>query len=197
MTRPMLALITVLGLTGAGLTAAPTAAAKAPSLFAPGSTFVYQVDDSYLFILRLTAWSAKGYEFTWLMTGDSGKRGKITVAADAKKKAVKLFNYFGQGDTKLTEETSVFVSDAVFKAMKAKTPIALGLGKDSATFADADDAGFKPISVDARFGDVGAVSVFVVEDKAKGYRMTVLDNEKFPLIVSMNIGFSVRLLAVL
>ncbi|MBT9559305.1 MAG: hypothetical protein IV100_24940 [Myxococcales bacterium] len=171
--------------------------AKGPKLFAPGNTYVYQVDDSYLFIVTLTAHSAKGYEFKWLMTNDIGKQGRVVVPKAAKDAAKKLFNYFGSGESKLTDETSVFVSTAVWKDLKAKKAVTLGLGKEDATFIDADDGGFMPVPVDSRYGDIGSVPVIVVADKAKGYSMTLLDNVDFPLIVKMDIGFKVRLLAVL
>ena len=94
----------------------------------------------------------------------------------------------------MTDETSVFVSSATRQELKAVT---LGLGKESATFIDADDGGFMPVPVDSNYGDLGPVPVFVVAGKAKGYSMTLLDNAGSPLIVKMGIGFNLRLLSVL
>lgn len=185
---------------GATANAKNTKKTKTEKLFTPGTTLVYQVESGanrYDFIARLTSYSPKaGYSFHWLVTGNR-MQGNVTVAAGAADSAMKLYNFFKEGDETLTDQTSVLVSRKAAVAFKARQPVTLDGGKGPVTFHSTDEGGNMPVLVDIKYGDIGALPVFTYEDPAQAQSIDLLDWKDFPLILRMDMGFKIRLIAIL
>jgi hypothetical protein len=97
-----------------------------------GTRLVYQVDNNgkmYDFIVKITEAGNNGIKFQWEMTSPVNYSGKITLTAQALAKANSLFNYFqNNSDEILTNQTTVLLSDDVYKKVIKRKKCALDFG---------------------------------------------------------------------
>lgn len=156
-----------------------------------GDKFIYEVDaggQKYNFTLVLKS-LAPDISFAWQMSNEDQSYGKLTIPAAAMANADKMYNYFSTGDVKLKNMTSVFLSRGVFKKLQTGSKTAIlydGEKKFSFTNAGVDDFNYQ---VNGNY--VQSQAMYLSNDQ--NYQMTVLKNDKFPLILSMKIGWSIQI----
>ncbi|MFM2387293.1 MAG: hypothetical protein RL660_2050 [Bacteroidota bacterium] len=107
------------------------------STITPGKAFIqnntnltYQVEageENYEMTIDVNKYSAEGIQFDWAISHKKTK-GKVTIAKEALSNATSLDNYFGAKDKSLTDKTTVFLSAATWKAVKAGENVKLSCG---------------------------------------------------------------------
>ena len=154
-----------------------------------GDKFIYNVeagDTKYDFTIVVKSISP-AFQFTYQMTNENETTGKVTMNAAAIANSNKMYNYFSGGDVVLKDMTSVLISRKSFNdlikprkqfyTMALKNMISKMMDKDQFTFL--------------RNGKSEQADGIYVSDG--NYIMTVLNDPKFPLIVSMDLGFRITL----
>lgn len=153
----------------------------------PGTTLIYEVNyygNTYDFTVTLQE-LGKSVKFYYEMLN---QWGNITITEEAMKSAIRQKNSFSGGDVELENSTSVFLSREVFRLIKAGALISInpGLGL---TYVDGSNIVKKTIVVDGEETEYKLVH-FVSDDFSEYY---VLDDDNYPLIISMVLDFSIEL----
>lgn len=84
-----------------------------------GDQLVYQVEagnNEYDFTVTPTKLSSTGITFEYAMSAPANKSGMISMNAAALKNAMAMYNKFSGGTVNLTDQTSVFASEAMMYA---------------------------------------------------------------------------------
>lgn len=156
----------------------------------PGDKFIYNVDaggQQYDFIFTIKSLSPN-IVFEWNMTNEGKSHGKLTIPAAALVNSNKMYNYFSNGNVTLKNQTSVFLSKGIFKTLTTKKTVDLYDGDKKLNFTNngKDGFGYK-VGGDDKYLN----AIYMSTDDNN--RMTVTDNPKFPIILSMDLGWSIRL----
>lgn len=155
----------------------------------PGDKFIYNVEvgsDKYNFTIVVKSISP-GFEFAYQMTNEAQTHGKVSMSAKAIQSANKMYNYFSGGEVSLKDMTSVLISRESFKQLSNK--------KTAVIYDDTQKYSFHNDGKDqftySRNGKSEQADGLYISDG--NYIMTVLNDPRFPLIVSMDLGFSIKL----
>ncbi len=160
----------------------------------PGTVLTYDVDaggKKYQFIATVTKLGDE-IAFDWKMTEPVSKTGNVLMSANAVSKAGALFNYFTGGESKLDNETSVFISRKVFNDVSSTSSADVRINGASDTVTVMSNT----ISEFSFNLNGNLVSVPGWELQGGGevkYTVNVIESFKFPLIFSMNLGWTIQL----
>ncbi|MBL0359268.1 MAG: hypothetical protein IPP72_21445 [Chitinophagaceae bacterium] len=143
---------------------------------------------------------SNGVSFKFKMTGDIGFGGLVNISKDAINTAHKQNNRFSNGDLSLEEETTVWVSNAVYNDIKTK----------GETFITADIMGEKQYEViNDEYNDDDEFYTVKVDEEEKYIKCVKIgskdgdeeiwinDDPKNPLILKMKLSFSIELKQIL
>ena len=182
------------------------ASASAPAFkIKEGSKLLYHVEagdrGEYDFIVTVKK-LGPSVTFDWQMTEPVNKSGTVTMSESAMKDATALFNYFSGGASALTNETSVFVSKGLRKAVMENDEVLI-----KADGADAEPEKFYKVNGmnSERSGSLYLSMTKTLngknynldgpilenEDGSRGIRFQ--DTEYFPVITYMQLGFKIYL----
>ncbi|MDD3802921.1 MAG: hypothetical protein PHW02_00855 [bacterium] len=177
------------------LTGCPKSPAKTttemPSFAAEGAKLIYHVDyfgDEYDFIVDLKK-IGKDIEFDWSMTSPVNSSGSVEIKEKALKNATYLFNYFSDGDNIIMyDSTTVFMSKAVYNALKKNETVTIdaGDGDENLSFDDYEDF---PVIINGE--EKNLYCIYSSSDLFGWF--WILDNQSFPLILKMDIGWTITL----
>ena len=134
----------------------------------------------------------KDIVFSWAMTDPVNYSGKIKIPAEAIDTAHTMVNYFADGsDQNLQGKTTVWVSRAVYKSMKAGTQVIIILDRkpEILSFKRMETAGIVVDGVEVK------LDVLVCETDA-GNVIKILDNPRWPLIIKLETAFMIELKSV-
>jgi len=140
----------------------------------------------------------KGISFKYKMTGDVGITGWITMSKEAIDTAHLQMNRFGGGDNDLTEETTVWVSNAVFNELKTKGESFIQASVFSAQVfqvVDEEDP-FYVVKVDDQDKYIRCIHL-VSRDRDDSQELWINDDPKNPIILKMKLDFSIELKQIL
>ncbi|HRP89600.1 MAG TPA: hypothetical protein PKX92_06130 [Edaphocola sp.] len=172
-----------------------------------GTVLTYNVeqgDNEYQFIMTITELD-KGLSFDWKMTEPINRSGTVSMTSNAMKSATALFSYFKGGITKLTDETSAFVSTDVYNALKVGEKVTLSAYGKEGTLEEFDvmepghseNSGTfymeltKPVN-----GTNYTFDSYILENADSGDNIRVWKNAKYPLILTMTTNFNIYLMSV-
>lgn len=140
-----------------------------------------------------------GVTFKYKLTGEVGYAGTVTMSKEAITTAHDQMNKFGAEQVDLTEQTSVWISKEVFNEFKTKGSSMIDAnewkGRREFTLVsepDSEDTWY-PVEVD---GETKYLRCIKVEDK-DGNELWINDDENNPLILKMNVDFTIELKSLL
>lgn len=185
-------------------------AQETKSIFSEGTTFIYEVNfngSQYLFISTILKISEEELKIKWFIS-NNGSQGTLTMGAEALQDATILHNYFVDGmDYTLSNNTSGWVSYLVFSQLMNEGRVTLDLGNDEVVEFSLDYQGlepefenaayFYPVGVDSKYGDIGSVGAYSIRNEEKGYEIKIHNSEKYPLILYMDLGWTIKLVAII
>ncbi len=141
----------------------------------------------------------KGINFKYKLTGDVGYAGTVEISKEAIATAHDQMNKFGAETISLTDRTSVWISKEVFNQFKTAGTAVINANdwEGSREFTvtsepDSEDTWFA-IQVD---GETKYLRCFKVEDK-DGEELWINDDAGNPIILKMNVDFSIELKSIL
>ncbi len=141
----------------------------------------------YTFTLKIKSLKP-GFNFAWQMTNEDGNYGSIQVSPTAMATSKKMFNYFSRGTKKLTDATSVMISKAAYKEIIKNKKVTLWDGEKKFLFENPDETDFY-FTIN---GEEKIVDAFYLSD-ANGNDIVILKDTANPLILKMNIGWTIKL----
>jgi hypothetical protein len=145
------------------------------------------------------------FEFAWSMTSGDDMKGHITITKDAMEKAVTQNNYFGASlkNATLTDKTTVWVSKAVMNGLqkdgKAKMDVGMGSGEELFTVIPdgteiRDEASFdEKVSIKTASKYLNTLHI---KNEDGSRQLWILNDAANPMIIKMDIGFSIVLKSV-
>ncbi|MES2619709.1 MAG: hypothetical protein V4615_02575 [Bacteroidota bacterium] len=163
----------------------------------PGTVLTYNVtmgEKKYQLIATLQK-TGNEISFDWETTAPAGKKGNIAMNANAVSKADALYTDFSGGETKLDKETCFFISSKVFNeiASTAQANLKLSGATDTVTVLSNTISEFN-FSVN---DNLVAVPGWELEGGSEiKYTIDVLESVKFPLIVRMDLGWTIQLASI-
>jgi tetratricopeptide (TPR) repeat protein len=163
-----------------------------------GSTYDFAVSD-------IKGTIDSDFEFTWSMTSGDDMKGHITITKDAMEKAVSQNNYFGPSlkNATLTDKTTVWVSKAVMNGLQkdGKATMDVGMGKGEELFTVIPDG--IEIRDEASFDEkisIKTTSKYLntlhIKNEDGSRQLWILNDAANPMIIKMDIGFSIVLKSV-
>jgi len=141
---------------------------------------------------------ANGISFKYKMTGDVGINGVVNISKDAIDTAHVQMNKFSNGNKVLTEETSVWVSNAVFNELKTKGESFIEASTFSAQVFEVvtEDDPFYIVKVDDEDKYIRCIHI-VSKAGDDSQELWINDDPKNPLILKMKLDFSIELKQIL
>jgi hypothetical protein len=145
---------------------------------------------------------ASGVSFKYKMTGDVGINGIVRMTKAATDTAHVQMNMFGGSDYDLEDQTSVWLSNAVFNELKTKGESFIQASTYSAqVFEVVNDEStqeddFYTVKVDDQDKYIKCIKI-ASKDGADGQEIWINDDPKNPLILKMKLDFSIELKQIL
>ena len=140
------------------------------------------------------------FEFDWAMTNKDDMKGHIKLTKEAMEKAIAQNNYFGAGlkNATLNDKTTVWVSKAVFDGLTKNNNAKMDVGNGEELFTvvtdkqdNRDQNGFED-KVTVKGSDKYVNTLHVKNDDGSR-QLWILNDAKNPLIIKMDLGWSITL----
>jgi len=140
----------------------------------------------------------KGISFKYKMTGDVGITGLINMSKEAIDTAHVQMNRFNGKNVDLTDQTSVWVSNAVFNELKTTGESFIQASIFSAQVFQVvtDDDPFYVVKVDDQDKYIRCIHL-VSKDGDDSQELWINDDPKNPLILKMKLDFAIELKQIL
>ena len=163
-----------------------------------GSTYEFSVTD-------IKGTIDSDLAFSWAMTSDGDMKGHITIIKDAMEKAVAQNNYFGAAlkNATLTDKTTVWVSKVVINGLqkdgKVKMDVGMGNGEEVFTVVPdgmdlRDEEPFDEkvsIKTESKY-----LNTLHIKNEDGSRQLWILNDASNPMVIKMNIGFTIVLKSV-
>ncbi|MEO9022854.1 MAG: hypothetical protein ABI290_12040 [Ginsengibacter sp.] len=140
-----------------------------------------------------------GVSFKYKLTGDVGYAGTVDISKEAITSAHDQMNKFGAEKIDLTDRTSVWISKEVFSEFKTNGTSTINANdwtgsREFTVVSETDNEDtWYPVEVD---GETKYLRCFKVESK-DGEELWINDDENNPIILKMNVDFTIELKSIL
>jgi len=162
-------------------------------LMEEGADLFYKVkagNSTYNFDININEFT-NVISFDWEMGSNSGT---VAMKEDAINNATDLKNYFSDGYKLLKTKTSVWFSKKLFTDLKSGKTVAIGL--DNGIKENFEKTGIETYSFGAKADKTPYnIPVLILKSKETDKVIWVADDKNNPLIVKMNLDFSIHLVA--
>ena len=143
------------------------------------------------------------FEFDWAMTTGDDMNGHIKITAAAMKSAIGQNNYFGPRlkNATLTDKTTIWVSQNVFTHLNKNGSAKMDVGNGEETFTvvgwktDNEDKAAFNNNVIVKGNEKTLLTIHVKNDDGSR-QLWILNNAQNPLIVKMDLGWTIVLKSV-
>lgn len=162
-----------------------------------GDTLIYEVNASgstydYWVIVNEFSYE-KGIDFSWLMTDPVNKSGRVKVSPSAKSDATKYVNYFAPGVMQLKDACTVWLSGKNFGDMPSKETM-IQLDNDAPEKFSRPENDEVTYDINYRGKEI-KLDAFIIQSNGESYnkQIHILNTSGNPLIVAMDLGWTIRL----
>lgn len=156
--------------------------------------FIYDVEaggSTYNFTFKIKS-LLPSFSFVWQMNNEDAGYGKVSTTAAALATSKKMYNYFSSGDVTLTNATSVILSKAAYADIIQKKKVILFDGDKKFIFENPDETDFS-YTIN---GEEKTTKAIYLSD-ADQHDIIILKNAAYPIILKMNLGWTIKLNTVL
>jgi hypothetical protein len=160
----------------------------------PGAVLTYDVTMGEKRYQLMATLKKTGEEIVleWETTSPAGKKGTVTMNANAVSNAGALFSDFSGGEAKLDKETVLIISKKIFNEVSSTAQASLRIAgaSDTATVLNNTISEFN-FNLN---GSLVAVPGWELQGGGEiKYSVNVLESFKFPLIVRLDLGWILQL----
>lgn len=163
-----------------------------------GFTYVYSINyqgNDYFFYVDIKSSGSDGsVKFDYRMENANNTSGSVEISAKAMQEATAQFNYFAGGEVKLDDKTTVWISKKVFKDLvnNGKATISPDGGRTT-TELIAKEVGYNFAAYNAiSKQNMDDIAYFYATDAEGKYQYWIHFSEGNPMILKMDIGFTVQ-----
>lgn len=161
-------------------------------------TLVYQVkagDKEYEFKVTINAHdSENGIDFNYEMTNANITKGHVTISPEAQANATKYVNYFRGGNLKLTDASSVWLSNKNFRDMaQKKTIIQLDNNAPEIFYLPKDESVSTVVKIKGEDKTIEGFKINNAVDGNGNKTIWINDISSNSLIIKMDLGWSIVL----
>ncbi len=163
-----------------------------------GDKLIYEVNangNKYDFMVILNEFNyEKGIDFNYEMTNAKRTKGHVMISREAKSGAKKYINYFAGGDLILTDASSVWMSYENFMDMSTKkTVMTFDNGIEETFYRPENDETRPTIIYKGKIVKLDAFIINNAQDGKGAKTLTIQNTSANPLIIKMDIGFTIEL----
>jgi hypothetical protein len=163
-----------------------------------GDKLVYEINangQTYDFIVTPEYFSYDyGFEFNYEMTNSNKTSGRVMIAPKGRNEGTKYVNYFTGGELILTDASTVLLSYKNFMDMPdKKTQITLDDNAEETFYRAEKDEVDLEINFKGKKVKVDAFKINNAADQSGNKTMWIQNGSGCPLIVYMNLGWTVKL----
>jgi hypothetical protein len=167
-----------------------------------GDKLVYEINangQTYDFIITPQSFSQdNGFVFDYETTNANKTSGKVTVMAAGRNEGTKYVNFFNGGELVLTDATTVMYSAKNFMDMPTKkTQMALDGGAEETFYRAEKDEVIMEIDFKGKKVSLDAFQINNAQDGTGNKTMWIQGSSGCPLILYMNLGWTVKLKAII
>ena len=159
-----------------------------------GSSLNYQVQagtKDYDFIISDLLFT-NDIAFSWKMSAPVNTSGKVLMKIDALDTTKNIVNYFNDNSNQIfSDKTTVWMSRKVYKLLLGQQPVGLTIDYKKETVKYLRNEKYA-LTIDGVKTEVGVM----VAASDEGSTFWILDDPKNPLIVKMNLAFTIELKSV-
>jgi len=160
-----------------------------------GMILIYQVDNQnqkYDFTINLEEIDPS-IAFTFKMSNVRKTSGKITITKEALKNAIAQYNYFQNNEVTLDKQTTVWISKKVWTNLKKrkKSNISTNSGEMNLKLLELVNNQDYPILMNGE--EFALKSMYCMTKDSNSYKYWILDDVNNPLILKMELNFSIEL----
>lgn len=160
-----------------------------------GMVLVYQVDNQnqkYNFTINLEEISPS-IVFTFKMSNARNTSGKITISKEALKNAVAQYNYFQNNEVTLDKQTTVWISKKVWTNLKKRKKSNISTNSGEMNLKLLEWVNNQDYSVIMNGNELSLKSMYCITKDSNSYKYWILDDVNNPLILKMELNFSIEL----
>jgi hypothetical protein len=171
-----------------------------------GSKLIYQIEtksEKYLFKIKVIE-TEPTLKFSYVMTSKDEKKGSVSISPEAMESSNNLVNYFANGERVLNDATVIWISKAVWESICVAgndDPISIKFDNaQNPTVFEMVVPQRQELKINGKVVNCKVSEIVeaywdeVQQDRVEDKRLTVLENWNNPLIISMDIGFWVKLI---
>jgi len=130
--------------------------------------------------------------FNWKMTSPANSNGSVKISSMAIDTATAMIANFENGSSlNMEDKTTVLLSRKLYKMLKSQAPAKITIENTSEIFNYVRNENF-PVKID---GTEQKLDVILAES-ATGNKIWILDYPQYPLIIQMQLGFTIYLQSV-
>jgi hypothetical protein len=168
-----------------------------------GSTLIYEVDyrgSSYLYIVKIISMSDKEVSYRFIFTSD-GNQGLLSMNKNALNNATAMYNYYNSDEIRLEDKTSGWISKKVINTVKKGKSIEIDLGRNEIVAFSLNPAkasfNYKVVCDQEKYGKINTLPAISILDANKKYEFQVYEHLDCHVILKMDIGWIIRLVAII
>jgi len=163
-----------------------------------GDQLVYHVNTGsaeYDFIVTLDdGGTKKAIDFDYAMTNAAGTSGHVNISAGARAGARKYINYFSGGTMNLTDASTVWLTDANYADLDyGKAQLSFDGGPEETFYAEGSNSVGKVVKIKGVNRKIGGFSITNAQGAAGDKTLWINLSKSNPLIIKMNLGFTIEL----
>ncbi len=160
-----------------------------------GMTLIYQVDNvsqKYDFTINIEE-ITPAIVFNFKMTNARKTAGKITITKEALKNAIAQYNYFQSNEVTLNKQTTVWVSKKVWNSLKKKKKSTISTNSGEMNLKTLELVNSQDFPILLNGEEKSLNSMYCVTSDTNAYKYWILDDINNPIILKMELNFSIEL----
>jgi hypothetical protein len=134
--------------------------------------------------------------FSFKMTNQKRTSGKISLSKEALKNAIAQYNYFQSNDVALDNQTSIWVSKKVWKNIKKKKKCFISTNSGELSLKELEFVNNQNYPLQMNGNDSILNVMYCITKDSNAYKYWILDDPNNPLILKMELNFSIELIEI-
>lgn len=164
------------------------------SIIKKGTKIIYDVNYNgvqYSLTVAVTKME-NGFSFDWSTNKPFNKKGSVNILKDATQNTNTIFNFFSVEKIDLVDQTSILISNKMYENWKDNSSMEIFLDKDKNVKSIFGNGYNHTQNFEYNNSNSNEFECRTVIDK-NGYSITYVNNAAFPIIVEMNLDWSIKL----
>jgi hypothetical protein len=176
------------------LSSGASASVNPKAIIKKGTRLIYDVNyfgSNYEFTITIKDQSDT-YSFDWSMSAPISRKGSIRVSKEAIQNANGLFNYFNSNNVEIVDQCCVILSKKMYESFKNNKPIEIYTDKKNNVLSVFGNS-YNHTQTFGYNNDFSQEFDCSTVSNGDDFHITYVNDPNFPLIIEMNLGWSMKL----